>query len=118
MTYRLFSALTGILISLVLYFLVRKSRVSSLYTTWWVVIIISILLLAFFPGILDFVGNLFGVSYPPVLLTVFGLAMILVKVLTMDIYITKNEARYKELAQKLATLELMVKENTHEKKEN
>jgi len=94
-----------LLITCILILLSRRSRINTIYFLWWGAIISLILIFSFFPALIDIIGKWFGVSYPPVLISVVGLGLILVKTLSMDIYITKNEVRYKTLAQKIALLE-------------
>lgn len=105
---KIFSAVTGIFIALILIILVRRSKLNSLYFIWWSLIIAAILVFAFFPNLIDIIGNFLHVSYPPVLISIFGLGMIFIKVLLMDIYITENEMRFKKLAQRMAALELLI----------
>jgi len=109
-TYRTFTIIIGVLISMILLLLVRRSRLHSALFIWWSAMIALMLIFAFFPGLIDTVGQTFGVAYPPVIISVAGLGLVFVKILTMDIYITKNEVRYNKLAQKMAILELMLKE--------
>ncbi len=114
-TFKLFSLLMGGCVAIVLLLLIRRSRIHSALFIWWISIISLMLVFTFFPGLIDIVGGYLGVSYPPILLSVAGLSVFLVKVLYMDIYITKNEARYKRLAQKMAVLETMLNEKNSSK---
>ena len=109
-TYKAFSIITGLLISLVLVLLIRKSRLQGVLFVWWFSIIVLMLIFAFFPTLVNLLGHYFGIAYPPIIISVAGLGLICIKVLSMDIYITKNEIRYKRLAQKMALLETLVKE--------
>lgn len=110
-SYRFFSIITGVLISLILILLSRRSRINTTYFIWWGAIISIILIFSFFPTLIDIIGKWLGVSYPPVLISIVGLGLILIKTLSMDIYITKNEIRYKTLAQKIALLEKKLKDH-------
>lgn len=110
MTYKTFTIFSGVVVAFILFFLVRRSRLHSALFIWWSAIISLMLVFAFYPGLIDIIGRYFKVSYPPVLISVAGLCLIFVKILTMDIYITRNEVRYKRLAQKMALLETLVRE--------
>jgi len=113
-TYKAFSIIVGLLISVVLILFVRKSRLHSVLFIWWFAIIALMLIFAFFPSLVDLIGLYFGIAYPPIIISVVGLGLICIKVLSMDIYITRNEIRYKQLAQKMAVLETLVKEDNKE----
>lgn len=110
MTYKTFSFIVGLLISGILLYLIRKSKLHTSLTAWWVTIVIFILGFALYPALIDYIGHFFKVSYPPIIICIVGIGLIIIKVLVMDTYITKNEARYKRLAQKLALLELQIQE--------
>jgi len=107
--YKIFSSVVGILIVLILIILTRRAKLHTAHLFWWFFIIICILILSFFPTIVDKIGLIFGIGYPPIIVCILGLGAILIKILTMDIYITQNEIRYKKLAQKLAILEKELK---------
>lgn len=111
-TYKTFSLITGLLIAVILIKLARKSKIHTTHFIWWSSIISFILIFAIFPTLIDIIGRLVGISYPPIIVAVAGLGLMLIKTLTMDIYITQNEIRYKKLAQKMALLEKMVKEQS------
>jgi len=104
-TYKLFSLILGLLVALVMFLLARRSKIRFAQFMWWFSTICSVLIFAFFPTLIDVLGKWVGVSYPPTLISILGLGMILIKVFSMDIYITQNELRYRKLAQKLALFE-------------
>jgi hypothetical protein len=112
-SYKLFSLITGLIIAATLIKLVRNSKVHSSLFVWWTSIIGLILVFAFYPTLIDVMGKWFGISYPPIIISLAGIGLLLIKTLSMDIYITKNEIRYKKLAQKMALLEKELKEKAH-----
>ncbi len=116
-TYKTFTIITGLLIAAALLMLVRRSRLHSTLFIWWSAMIALMLIFAFFPELINLLGRYFGVGYPPIIISVAGIGLIFIKILTMDIYITKNEMRYNRLAQKLALLELKIKQEKPEKKD-
>ncbi|MEA2061862.1 MAG: DUF2304 domain-containing protein [Thermodesulfobacteriota bacterium] len=111
-----FSLITGLVITVILITLARKSKIHSVHFIWWAAITGSILLFAFFPALIDVIGRLFGIAYPPILISVAGIGLVLIKILSMDMYITQNELRYKKLAQKMALLEKKINDQSSEKK--
>ena len=111
-TYKLFSLILGLGVAVVMILLARRSKIRFAQFMWWFSTICSVLLFAFFPTLIDVLGKWVGVSYPPTIISILGLGMILIKVFSMDIYITKNEQRYRKLAQKLALFEKRLQDNT------
>ena len=89
----------------VIIYLVRKQRLGVLHTIWWGMASLSVLLLGVFPKISDWAAGLVGISYPPVLPIVLAICFLLVKVLTMDMERTNQEARIRILTQKMAIYE-------------
>lgn len=118
--YRFFTALFGLIVALTLVLLIRRSRLHSSLFIWWSSMIALMLVFAFYPNLINMLGKYFKISYPPVIISVVGLGLVFVKILSMDIYITRNEARYNRLAQKLALLEMEMREHQEDKirKEN
>ncbi len=110
--YQMFSLISGLIIVSCLIVLVRRSKIHYNFLTWWVIISIFILIFAFCPKIINTIGHWFGVSYPPILIVIAGVGFLLVKTLSMDIYITRNEIRYKTIAQKLALLEKHIEDQS------
>jgi len=67
--------------------------------------LLAALLLGIFPGIIDTLGAKLGVAYPPTLLLIFGIAALLIKILTMDIEHSRQERSLRRLAQRIAIVE-------------
>jgi hypothetical protein len=55
--------------------------------------------------VVDWVGRLTGIHYPPVIPIIIGIGMILVRLLKMDIDRSRSERQLRRLTQKLAILE-------------
>lgn len=105
MGYQLISAVIGIAIGVTIIVLIRKNHLHSGYAAWWLLTAAAILTFGMFPELVDKVGYLLGVAYPPVLLIIIGVCVMLVKVLIMDIERTKQEQKLRRLVQRLALLE-------------
>ncbi|PIE71191.1 MAG: hypothetical protein CSA22_03970 [Deltaproteobacteria bacterium] len=104
-SYRITSAMIGISVAVVIFFLIRKDHLHIKYAFAWLALGASIALISAFPGIIDQVGAFLGVHYPPVIIIITCIAVILVKVLVMDIQRSKHEQQIKVLASKIAILE-------------
>ena len=115
MGYQLISAAIGCGIGISILVLIRKNHLHSGYAVWWFLTAASIMLFGSFPWLIDTIGHSFGVSYPPILLIVFGVCVLMVKILIMDIERTKQEQKLRRLVQRLALLEAMKSDNREEK---
>jgi len=111
MTYHLTSAILGLLIASTILWLIRRDHLHTRHALWWLVVAIIVVLLGLFPKIIDFVASQLGVNYPPTLLFILGLGMILIKVLMMDIHQSELERNMRHLAQRLAILENLTQQN-------
>ncbi len=105
MSYQFISAAIGFVIGATILVLIRKNHLHSGYAVWWLGVAASIMFFGSFPKLIDRIGYLLGVSYPPVLLIVLGVCIIMVKILTMDIERTRQEKNLRRLVQRLAILE-------------
>lgn len=102
MNYRVISAVIGLGLSAVILVLVRRDRLHVRYALWWICVAAATAVLGLVPQIIDVVGKRLGIHYPPVLLLVVALGLLLVKTLTMDIERTRQEQKIRRLAQELA----------------
>ena len=110
LSYQIISAAIGFVIGVTILVMIRKNHLHSGYAVWWLGVAGSIMLFGSFPKLIDKVGQVLGVSYPPVLLIVLGVCVIMVKILTMDIERTRQEKKLRRLVQRLAILEAKKKE--------
>jgi len=101
----------GALLSISILYLVRKGKMHGPYATWWLLVAVCAVLLSVFPKIVDWVAFKLGVTYPPTLILVLAISMILVRMLTMDMALTQKERKIRRLTQKLAIIEESLKED-------
>ena len=95
----------GAVLSISILYLVRKGKMHGPYATWWFMVAASAMVLAVFPQIIDWAAAKVGITYPPTLLLVLAVSMILVRMLTMDMALTRKERKIRRLTQKLAIIE-------------
>ena len=105
MTYHLTSSILGLLIAGTLLWLIRQDRLHTRHALWWLLVATIVVFLGMFPRVIDFVAGKLGINYPPTLVFILGLGMILIKVLMMDIHQSELERKMRRLAQRLAILE-------------
>ena len=104
-TYQITSMAIGVSLAAVILFLVRRDHLHGPYSLWWIGAAATVALLGFFPRLFDILAIQLGISYPPILAIVLGFAMLLVKILTMDLERSRQERLIRRLAQRLAMLE-------------
>jgi hypothetical protein len=100
----------GILIAGSILMLVRRDHLHGSHALWWLAVAGGALAIGFFPQVIDRIGLLFGVQYPPMLLVLLALAAVLLKLLQVDINISRRERRMRRVIQKMAILELELRE--------
>lgn len=105
LTYQWTSAGLGIVIACTIIYMVRHDYLRTGYALWWVSTALAIIVFALRPQLVDAIGARLGIAYPPVLLIIVGLGLLLIKVLTMDIDRSRQERKLRRLVQKIALLE-------------
>jgi len=95
----------GVLVAGIIIALMRKDRLHVAHGTGWIIVAAGFALLGFAPGIIDSVASYFGVAYPPVLALTLAIALLVVKILLMDMERSHIEMRNQRLIQRIAMLE-------------
>lgn len=99
------AALIGIGLAGAILFLVRRDHLHGPYALWWLLVAAAALVMGAFPGTVDWLGRATGIYYPPVLPIVVGLALVLIRLLKIDIDRSRQERRMRRLVQRVAMLE-------------
>ena len=99
-------AFIGASIAVLILFLLRRDKLHSRHALWRSIVAFFVLLLGFFPKVLDYLGKILGFSYPPMLGAILGLALLLIRVLLQDIEHTRLERQVRRLVQKIAINEI------------
>jgi hypothetical protein len=105
MTYQLTSLVIGLLLALIILMLVRRAHLHGPHAIWWIGLAAGIILLGTWPRLTDLIAPYLGVSYPPIVAVILGFALVLVKMMDMDLQRSRQEQRIRRLAQRLALLE-------------
>lgn len=108
MNYTLTTAVLGLAGALALLLLVRRNILYVRYSLWWIAVGVCMAVLGIFPRISDILAAWVGVSYPPTLILVGALFMLLIKILFMDIERSRQEVRTRRLVQRIALLQSQV----------
>jgi hypothetical protein len=104
------SGLIGIAAALTIIVLIRRDHLHVRYGLWWLAVAAAFVILGFYPGIIDWLAPKVGVAYGPVLALTLGLTILFIKVLTLDIARSRDEARTVRLIQRIAMLESEVRQ--------
>ena len=99
----------GLLVAAVILLLMRKDSLHAKFGLGWIAVALGFALLGFSPRIIDHAAHYFGVSYPPVLALTIGIALLVIKILLMDIDHSRIEVRNQRLVQRVAMLEAELK---------
>ena len=103
------TVIIGLLVAVIIIVLIRKDSLHAQHGLGWIDVALAIALLGFSPGIVDQAAQYFGVAYPPVLALTLGIAVLVIKILLMDIDRSRIEVRNQRLIQRMAMLEADLK---------
>lgn len=98
----------GIGLAAVILILVRRDHLHLRHGLFWIVVAALAALLGSWPALIDRLAVVAGISYPPALLLLVAVIVLLIKVLQSDIEITRIERQLRRLNQRLALYEAEV----------
>ena len=109
-SYKITTTIIGIIIFLIIFMLVRRGKLQEKFALAWFAIGVIVVILGLFPIIIDKIAWVTGISYPPALLFVIAVGVLLIQNLYLFIFASQNEVRIKELLQQVAVLNKLVEE--------
>jgi hypothetical protein len=86
-------------------YLVRRDHIYIRQGVFWIVVAVLSLVLAAWPSLIDRIGDALGVAYPPTLLLLTAILVLMLKGLLGDIGLTKLRRDMRRLNQRIALLE-------------
>ena len=95
----------GLLVALVIILLMRKDKLHVSHGLGWIIVAAAFALLGFTPRLFDKFSSYLGVASPPILALTLAIAVLVIKILLMDIERSRIELRNQRLIQRLAMLE-------------
>ena len=95
----------GILLAAGILYLVRRDHIYIRQGMFWIVVAMATLALTFWPTLIDIIGSALGVGYPPTLLLLVAIVVLVLKALYADIALTKVHRDVRRLNQRIALLE-------------
>lgn len=105
MTYQITSAILGLGLAGIILYLIRRDHLHSQHALWWLMVAFIAGVFGVFPQLIDIFAAYLKINYPPTLLIIVGLGMLLIKVLSIDIHQSRQERKIRRLVQRLAILE-------------
>jgi len=106
----LITGIIGIATAITIVFLIRRDHLHVRYGLWWTGAAIAFALLGLFPAFFDNIAKYVGVSYPPILALTLAVAILVIKILVMDIERSRNAIRLQRLVQRIGLLESDLRE--------
>lgn len=95
----------GLAVAVFIILLVRRDQLHVRHGLSWIVVAFSFAVFGVFPEIIDNLAKLTGVSYPPILGITVAIAILVIKILLMDLERSRLEMRNQRLIQRVAMLE-------------
>jgi hypothetical protein len=89
----------------VILYLVRRDHIYIRQGVFWIAVAVMSSIFGIWPSLVDVVGAALGVAYPPTLLLLVAIIVLIVKALLADIALTKVRRDLRRLNQRIALLE-------------
>ena len=102
---QLTTTLMGIGLAALILYLIRRDHLYVMHGLFWVFVASAAAFLGIWPGLIDKLAGLAGISYPPALLLLLACIVLLVKALHSDMVNTRIERDVRRLNQRLALLQ-------------
>ena len=92
----------GVITGTTVMYIVRKDRLHPKSAVFWMFLAVSLLFFGFVPGVFDAAAKYLGIKSSPSLAFTVAFALVLLKLLRLDIENTRLRAEQRRLAQLLA----------------
>ena len=104
-SYHLAVIVIGIALAVAILYLVRRDHIYIRQGVFWIAVAFATLVLSLWPGMIDTFGQVLGIAYPPTLLFLVAIIVLVVKALFGDIALTKLKRDVRRLNQRIALME-------------
>lgn len=104
-TYHLTVLVIGFGLAIGILYLVRRDHIYIRQGLFWIAVAVISLGFAIWPYFIDELGALLGIAYPPTLLFLAAIIVLIVKALFGDIALTKVRRDMRRLNQRIALIE-------------
>jgi len=106
----LITSIIGFATAITIVILIRRDHLHVRYGLWWTAAAVGFALLGLFPASFDAIARYLGIAYPPILALTIAVAILVIKILVMDIERSRNAIRLNRLIQRIALLESDLRE--------
>ena len=106
----LVTGIIGIFTAIAIVILIRRDYLHVRYGLWWTGAAVAFACLGLFPAFFDSIAKYMGIAYPPILALTLAVAILVIKILVMDIERSRNAIRMQRLIQRIALLESDLRE--------
>ena len=104
-TYQIAVLIMGIGLAVGILYLVRRDHIYIRQGLFWIFIAFFSLVFGIWPYLIDTVGGMLGIAYPPTLLLLVAIIVLILKALLGDIALTKVRRDVRRLNQRMALLD-------------
>ena len=102
------TSLLGLSLAVAILFLLRRDHIYILHGMFWICIACLAALLGVWPGLIDRVAAMVGISYSPAALLLGAVVVLLIKALYADMTHTELERQVRRLNQRIALFEVQL----------
>jgi hypothetical protein len=102
------TSLLGLSLAVAILYLLRRDHIYILHGVFWICIAFLAALLGIWPGLIDRVAALVGISYSPAALLLGAVVLLLIKALYADMTHTELERQVRRLNQRIALFEVQL----------
>ena len=99
----------GIGLGVAILLLVRRDHLYIRHGLFWMAVAVGSVVLGIWPSLVDRIGQLTGVAYPPALLLLLAIMMLIIRAVIVDIAFTRLGREVRMLNQKIALMESEVR---------
>ena len=104
-SYHLTVIVMGLVLAIGILYLVRRDHLYIRQGLFWILIAAASLLFGLWPYVIDTLGSALGIAYPPALLFLVAIVVLVFKALFGDIELTRVRRDLRRLNQRIALLE-------------
>lgn len=103
--YYIVAAALGLGLAAAILFLIRRDHLYLRDGVFWIGIAVGSIILGVWPSLVDVLGVAVGVAYPPALLFLIAILVLVVRALKSDIAVTQIKRELRRLNQRMALYE-------------
>ncbi len=99
----------GVGLGVAILLLVRRDHLYIRHGLFWMAVALGSVVLGVWPNLVDRIGQVTGVAYPPALLLLLAIMMLIIRAVIVDIAFTRLRREVRLLNQKIALMESEVR---------